>query len=64
MMKDSLIHALHVSLALLIIAVAENVYVHTDYSGASPSSLGLRRLERDLTRRMDGVTAGQISMQD
>jgi hypothetical protein len=49
-MKTSLLHARHISLALLIIAAVENGHSHTDYSGASPSLLGLTRLERDLVR--------------
>ena len=47
-MKTSLIRVLHLSLALLIIAVLGNGYLHFDYSGASPSSLGMNRLQRDL----------------
>jgi cytochrome b561 len=55
-MKVSILHALHVSLALLIIAVVGNGYLHIDYSGASPNSLGLTRMQRDLaeTRLMRG----------
>jgi hypothetical protein len=47
-MKTSLIRLLHVSLALLIVAVLGNGYLHIDYSGATPSTLGLIRLQRDL----------------
>jgi hypothetical protein len=38
-------------LALLVLCTAEYRYVHADLSGAAPSSGGLNRLERDLTRR-------------
>jgi cytochrome b561 len=47
-MKTSLIRMLHMSLALLIVAVLGNGCLHIDYSGASPSSLGMTRLQRDL----------------
>ena len=49
-MITSLFRARHISLTLLLIAAVESGYSHTDYSGASPSSLGLTRLERDLAR--------------
>ena len=40
---------------LLIIALTEYGYMHLDQSGARPGSLGLTRLERDLSRR--GIAA-------
>jgi hypothetical protein len=48
-MKVSLLHALHVSLALLIVMVLGNGYLQLDYSGANPHSFGLARLQRDLS---------------
>jgi hypothetical protein len=47
-MKASLLRVLHMNLTLLVIAVLGNGCLHIDYSGASPSSLGLTRLQRDL----------------
>jgi hypothetical protein len=40
---------------LLIIAFTEYGYMHLDHSGAGAGSLGLTRLERDLSRR--GIAA-------
>jgi hypothetical protein len=36
---------------LLIVALAEYRYIHIDHSGVHSGSLGLTRLERDLSRR-------------
>jgi hypothetical protein len=47
--KALLLRLLHLSAALLVIAVLGNGCMHIDYSGASPSTLGLTRLQRDLT---------------
>jgi hypothetical protein len=47
-MKASLLGLLYVSLVLVVVAVLGNGYLHIDYSGASPSTFGLTRLQRDL----------------
>jgi hypothetical protein len=48
-MKASLLGLLHLSIALLVVAVLGNGYLHLDYSGSNPCSLGMTRLQRDLT---------------
>jgi cytochrome b561 len=48
-MKASLLHALHLTLALLIVIVLGDGYLRLDYSGANPHAFGLIRLQRDLT---------------
>jgi hypothetical protein len=49
-MNTMLVRARRMSLALIIIAVIDHGGLHTDYSGAAPSSSGLLRLGRDLMR--------------
>jgi hypothetical protein len=48
-MKASLLRLQHLSVALLVIVVLGNGCLHLDYSGANPRTLGLGRLQRDLT---------------
>ena len=50
-MQASILLARQLSLTLLIVAVIEYGYMHLDHSGAHPGSMGLPRLERDLSRR-------------
>jgi hypothetical protein len=50
-MQASMLLARQLSLTLLIAALTEYGYTHLDPSGARPGSLGLTRLERDLSRR-------------
>lgn len=43
-----LIGLLHLCVAVLVVAVLGSGYLHLDYSGANPRSLGMTRLQRDL----------------
>jgi hypothetical protein len=54
-MQASMLLARQLSLTLLVIAFTEYGYMRVDQSGAHPGSLGLTRLERDLSRR--GIAA-------
>lgn len=55
-MQLSMLLARQLSLTLLIIGLTEYGYMHLDHSGArSGSTLGLTRLERDLSRRGIGA---------
>ena len=52
--------ARQLSLALLIIVFTEYGYIHVDKPGAHRGSLGLTRLERDLSRRGIAAPCAQI----
>ena len=54
-MQASMLLARQLSLALLIIVLAEHGHMRVDQSGAHFGSMGLTRLERDLSRR--GIAA-------
>ncbi len=54
-MQASMLLARRLSLTLLIVALTEYAYMHLDGSGARPGSLGLTRLERDLSRRANAA---------
>jgi hypothetical protein len=54
-MQASMLLARQLSLALLIIVLAEHGHMRVDQSGVNSGSMGLTRLERDLSRR--GIAA-------
>ena len=54
-MQASMLLARQLSLALLIVVLAEHGHMVVDHSGVYSGSMGLTRLERDLSRR--GIAA-------
>jgi hypothetical protein len=54
-MQTSMRLARQLSLTALILTIAEHGHMAVDHSGARSGSLGLTRLERDLSRR--GIAA-------
>jgi hypothetical protein len=56
-MKDSLKFARRMSIVLLVVATANYGHYRVDYAGTTPTSLGLIRLGRDITRR---ASSGQM----
>ena len=56
----SLFRLLNASLAVLVALVLGNGCLHIDYSGATPSTLGLTRLQRDLAEAR--LTRGRVKI--
>jgi hypothetical protein len=52
--------ARQLSLTLLILAIAEHGHMAIDHAGARSGSLGLTRLERDLSRRGIAASCAEI----
>jgi hypothetical protein len=50
-MQASMMLARQLSLTVLILAIAEHGHMAINHSGSYSSSVGLTRLERDLSRR-------------
>jgi hypothetical protein len=61
-MKTSLLPARRMSLTLFVLSALANAHVHAGYSGANPTTTGLTRLERDLSRRTTPVTTADPHM--
>jgi hypothetical protein len=56
-MNAMILRARQMSLALLVVAVADRGHLGADYSGTAPGSSGLMRLGRALMRRAGGEVA-------